>query len=158
MKRVKLTAFLAVIVAVAISFAGCGSASLPRPQADVSKIVDVTGSCDMKIENNKAIVECKSDMIDGTIFRLSVESPEAKQLAYKDIVKNGDNLKAEFDLTNFNETSYYGFATSAPALYGNQPDAVLNKYGKKYENIKSDQILWTMDSCILVISSGVKKK
>lgn len=158
MKRLKLTAFLAVFMAVTILFTGCAAASLPRPQADINKVVEVTGSCDMKIENNKAILVCKTDMIDGTIFRLSVESPTTgKQLAYKDIVKDDDNLQAEFDISNFNETSYYGFATSAPSLYGTQPDAVLNTYGKKYENIKSDKILWTVDSCIFVLSSGEKK-
>jgi hypothetical protein len=163
-KKFKAAALLVTFILMVSLLSGCGgAATMARPSADPSKIVKVTGSCTMTIENKKATIQCTTDMIDGVKIRLSVENPQGKQLAFSDIVKMGDNLKAEFDLSAFNETAYFGFALCAPELtgeqasYGKQSDAVFEKYGKKFENIDSANVMWTTDHVFVLFASGEKK-
>lgn len=162
--KFKAAALLITLILMVSLLAGCGGTPvMNRPSADPSKIVKVTGSCEMTIENKKATITCKTDIMDGAKIRLSVESPQGKQLVYTDIIKNGDNLKAEFDLSAFNEKSYFGFALCIPEMtgeqgsYGKQTEAVFEKYGNKFQNIDSPNVMWTLDHAFVLFSSGEKK-
>lgn len=162
-KAIKTVALIASILLITALATGCGAASLQKhnPAANSTApvtMVTVTGSVELVIENNRAKLSCKTDVMDGAIFKLSITSVNGKQLASSTVTKGGDNLKADFDLTGIEEKSIYGFATCAPDINGKQPEAVQRAYGAKFELLQSDALLWTQDSNVLVFSSGEKKK
>jgi hypothetical protein len=159
----KAVVMIASLILVAALLAGCGSPALvrqPVPSTTTSPAnpVRVAGTCEMTIEGNKAKVACKTDVMDGAVFKLSIASTTGTELAKAVIVKSGDNLNAEFDLTNITEKTIYGFATCAPEVNGKQPDTVYEKYGAKFQNIQSDALIWTTEVNMLVFSSGEKTR
>jgi hypothetical protein len=153
---------LTIVLITAIILSGCGGAPSTLRPPSYSQI-KVSGELEysmLSLEepgNARIALSATANVMDGTIMRFSIESVMGKQLAYKDVIKNGDNLAAEFDLAGISEESVYGFLTAHPSLYGNQPKEVTEAYGKKFENLYSDNeqnIIWNNQGVILIFSTG----
>ena len=137
---------------------GCAATSTARPQPDsADATVYVSGEVEYVLEGTTLTLHATTDLLDGAIVRLSIESSLGETLAYTDIEKSGDNLKAQFDVGNIEDDYIYAFATCAPELYGKQPKEVTEVYGRDFQNVDSKQdgvILWGNEGVYVVFTTG----
>lgn len=157
MRKVKLTAIALCIIIVAGVLAGCGSSAIPKPTPSSDKEVtpvEVTGSCEMKVEGSTITVTGKTDFIDTTVITISVAAQSGMVIDTTDVTQYEDGVvEATFQITDdkYNESvkAITGFLTVSP---NKQNSNVLDKYGKKFEHISSDTI-WNKDGNIVTFSS-----
>ena len=156
MRKHKILAITICLVLAIAVFTGCSVPEITRPMVSAgAKMVTVSGSCKATIENGKIIVTAQTDIMDGTIFKLSIQTVEGKELAQQTITKQGDNLKAEFDVSVLEgEKEFYAFASCAAQAYGAQPENVLNTYGQQFELMQGEDVLWDLAGVVAVFNSG----
>ncbi len=76
-KRLKILTAVVLELLLALLAAGCGAASIPKPQpTQGAKTVTVTGNCDLEIEDTTIIVSGETDLIDGALLHVSVVSQD----------------------------------------------------------------------------------
>jgi len=154
MKKNILLSLIMILIIVAV--AGCGGPKTERPAPASFDTKKISGELTYEIKDNKLMLKSDANLRDGTIMRFSVESVLGKQLVFEDVTKNGDNLAVQFDLSQISDESVYCFLTAAPTLYGKQPQEVTDAYGKKFENLYSDNeqtIIWTNSEGVIAIFS-----
>ncbi len=156
-KRLKILTAVVLVLLLALLAAGCGAASIPKPQpTQGAKTVTVTGNCDLEIEDNTIIVSGETDLIDGALLHVSVVSQDGMIVDSVKLTKSGDTVEQRFIIT---EEKYgdsvktiTGFIVCAPSLYGAQPQAVYDAYGKRFENIQGD-FVWNDNGIIVLFAS-----
>lgn len=151
---------LTIVFIIAVTLSGCGGSvntQRPTPLPD-AKTYTISGELTASpIENGKITLRANTNLMDGTLVRFSIESVLGEQLKHEDIIKEGDNLVAEFDISGISQESVYCFLTSTPNLYGDQSKEVFDAYGKNFENLYSDNennIIWNNKGVILIFSTG----
>lgn len=138
-----------------ISACACGTPSSGRPKSEGANEVYIQGQLTYETSGGEIILKGTTDLMDGAIVHMSIQSTLGESLGSVDIVKQGDNLVAKFPLPS--GTTIYGFMTCAPNLYGAQSKEVYEAYGKKFENLYSSQenaIIWNQDGVIAIFSTG----
>jgi hypothetical protein len=152
----------AAVLMVVMMLAGCsGGGTLKAPaMKEGATEVSVTGSCDLTIDGDTITVSGETNLMAGTIVRISVESQSGMTLDSVNVPLGEDGkLSQEFAKTadKYGDTvaSVTGHISCVPRQYGTQPTAVYEKYGSKFENIAlgSDDILWNSNGKMVVFAS-----
>ena len=158
MKKIKIIAVLVSIIILTGVLAACGSAVIPKPTVtgEVTK-VEITGSCNMKVEGNKITVYGETSFMTGTIVYISVVAQSGVELSFAKVAQPEDGkVEAVFEMTDKEYTddvkTITGFITIAPSKYGKQNENVYKEYGSKFELISNDTV-WNKDGNIIVFSS-----
>ncbi len=156
MKKVKIIAVIISVIILTTVLAACGSATIPKPtvSGEVTK-VEITGSCQLKVEGSKVTVSGETSFMTGTIIYISVVAQSGMELSSAKLSQSEDGkVEAVFEMTNEYEgvTSITGFITVAPAKYGKQTDSVYTEYGSKFELISNDTV-WNKDGNIVTFAS-----
>ena len=161
MQKVKYKSF-AVIVCIGvlvIMLAGCGSVSLPRPEAlEGAPTFEVTGSCDISIDGDVITVSGETDIMDGALIDISVVGQDGMVIEHEKITKSGDTMSHEFVITDelySGVDSVVGYITFAPKTFGNQLDAVYETYGDDFEYIDAGEgnYIWDKNGIIVLFAS-----
>ena len=158
MKKVKIIAVVLSVIILTGVLAACGSAAIPKPTVSGEvTTVEITGSCDMKVEGNKITVSGETSFMTGTIIYISVVAQSGMELSSAKVAQPQDGkVEAVFEMTdkvyNENVKSITGFITVAPTKYGKQNENVYTEYGKKFELISNDTV-WNKDGNIVTFSS-----
>jgi len=157
MKR-KTIAVAVILAMIIIALTGCfgGGAKLDRPSMSAGAAsYEVTGSCEAVLNGDVLTVSGKCDIADGTYGTISVYSTSGEELANEVIVKTGDNLKHDFTVQDNWSDQVYGFITFDTKQAGDQPEAILAMYGKKFENISGEGVVWDSHGIAVVYQSEI---
>ena len=152
----KLVSIVLIVVAIMIVLTSCSAAVATRPEpAEGAATYTVTGECNAVVEGDKIIVTASSDIAPGTKGTLSVYSVVGKELALQNIEQekvNGE-IKAEFQIQDNWADDVYAFLVFDNDQSGSQNDEIKEKYGKSFENIKGDNIVWSSKGVAVVFQS-----
>ena len=153
----KRTVFAIVIVAICAVLCSCscgGTATMNRTTPDeTATVYTVTGSCELTQEGDSLVVNCKTDMMDGTLIKLSVDSYNGDVLASEvKTVENGA-ASAAFAVDQKWSGTVYGNAVVLPSANGEQTKEFYEKYGKKMQNINSEALIWNVEGNIIIFQS-----
>ena len=120
---------------------------------ETATVYTVTGSCELTQEGDSLVVNCKTDMMDGTLIKLSVDSYNGDVLASEvKTVENGA-ASAAFAVDSKWSGTVYGNAVVLPSANGEQTKEFYEKYGKKMQNINSEALIWNVEGNIIIFQS-----
>ncbi len=160
-KYSRIFAVVAAILITTVLLAGCGGGgTLKKPEMKEGAVaVEVTGSCDIKMENGVITVSGETNVLNGSILYISVEAQNGMTLDSVKITKqNDDPISHDFAISDdkYSDSvkTITGHITFAPRLYGTHADIVYETYGTKFENITSgDNLIWDTSGNIVVFAS-----
>jgi hypothetical protein len=159
-KYSKILAAVATVLLLVTMMAGCtGGGTLRKPEMKEGAVaVEVTGSCDIQINGDTITVSGETNLLPGSIIYISVEAQNGMTLDSAKITKGNDNkISQDFKITDEKYTdsvsSVTGHITCAPRLYGTQPTNIYETYGDKFENIKSEGLLWNASGSFVIFAS-----
>ncbi len=155
MKR-KTIAVAIIMAMIIITLTGCfgGGAELKRPEmSEGATSYEITGSCQAALSGDILTVSGECDIADGTYGTISVYSINGEELDSVVIVKTGDNLTHDFTVQDEWSDQVYGFITFDTVQAGTQPDAILAMYGKEFENITGENVVWDSHGIAVVFQS-----
>ncbi len=158
MKKVKIVAVLISVIILIGILAACGSAAITKPTVSGEvTTVEITGSCQLKVDGTKVTVSGETSFMTGTIIYISVVAQSGMELSSAKVSQPEDGkVEAVFEMTNEykakNITSITGYITIAPSEYGKQSDSVYTEYGSKFELISNDTV-WNKDGNIVTFAS-----
>ena len=162
MKRgfIKIICAAAAVLSLSLVLAGCGVSQITQPAPDEGVTpTKITGSCTLeKIDESTLRVRCTTDLMDGAIVGISIDSYNGEVLAEQTFTKKGDNFYADFTIDPKWDEPIYGNVVCSPNLYGGQPDAVKNAYGAKLQNIEGDSVIWNLDGNVVVFQSEIMRE
>lgn len=154
----KVFSIILVVVAIMIIFTSCSAAVATRPQpAEGATTYEVTGECTAVSDGDKVIVTAKSDIAAGTNGTLSVYSAVGKELALTKVTQekvNGE-ITAEFKVEDSWADDVYAFLVFDTKQSDGQPDEIKEKYGKQFENIEGENVVWSSAGIAVVFQSDV---
>lgn len=166
MRKVKLTAIALCIIIIAGVLAGCGAAAIPKPTpAEGVTTIEITGSCDMKVDGSTITVSGETSFVKNTIINLSVVAQSGSVIDSTDVTQQEDGkVEATFQITDdkYDESvkAITGFITVSPSK---QSDTATLEYGEKFERISSvvrkkdgensSEIIWNKDGNIVTFES-----
>jgi len=156
----KKIALILGIILTATTLASCtGAAKVSRPSmSEGATAITVTGNCKIeKVDEKTVRVSAECDLVDGTLVRLSVDSQLGKMLDSKVLVKGSEALIAEFEIQEDWPEIVMGNLVSAASSMGKQPSNVTDVYGKKFENLSGDNVVYSATECSLVLQSETLK-
>ncbi len=162
-KIISLCLFLLVSV---FALPACSAPQLTRPTPDPSttpEICDITGECSIAINGNTITVSGKTNFDKDVILNVSVEGQDGmtldsviiKQINPNEPISQDFTIDEKYDKTKV--TKVIGHITCAPTQFGKQDTGILQKYGQKFECIKTDNknYLWTNDGVVVVFASDM---
>jgi hypothetical protein len=121
--------------------------------------VSVDGSCEIAVNGDKITVSGETNVMDGAMLHISVVSQDGMIVDYVKMTKSGDQISQDFMITSekYDDTvkAVTGYITCAPTLYGQQPQAIYDAYGKKFENLDAPEgeMVWNGDGVVVVFGS-----
>jgi hypothetical protein len=154
-KQIILVTILALAVMMTTGCIGGGGGAIEAPAGAPNGAVmaPITGSCMVEVASGKVIVSSDADIMDGAFVVLSVNAMDSDTLAETVIVKNGDNLKAEFAIEDDWGDEVYGFVVMSPELNGKQAEHILAIYGEHFEKVEADNMIYNKKDYMYVVMS-----
>lgn len=159
MKKPAAIILVAVILLVAALLGGCGkkNATIPKPSPDKDTTpVTVTGSITAVRNGNDIHVECETDLMDGVFLKISIDSYNGDQLDKKIIVKDGDKFSADFVAEEDWPETIYASLTCTPTGMGKQKTDVKETYGRKFQNMAGENVVWNTEGNAFVVQCPVE--
>ncbi len=151
----KLALLLVLVVAVVAVLMGCGGpAQIEKPKPDEGATVfDVTGSCKAELNGDTLIVSGETNLMDGTNGVIAVFNSDGTKAADQKFTKQGNEIKAEFKVGSDWSDVVYGNIMFDNQKSDGQPDAVKEAYGKHFQNLTGNAIIWDKNGNIVVFQS-----
>ena len=142
MKKILLSFALLILAA---GLCACGAASITKPIPDESaEIVKIDASCTMTRVGDKLKVSVSTNLMDGAVMKVTIDSYNGDQLAAKYYTKAGDNFYVEFDIDPKWSGAVFGTMVCEPHMNGEHTTEIYDKYGKRFQNIAGEHILYNM--------------
>ncbi len=159
-KRFKIIAAVMMALVFTVAAAGCGAAVVTKPQMTANATaVKVEGTCQIEVNGDTITVKGETNIMDGAMLHISVVSQDGMIVDFVKMTKQGDSISQDFKITSdkYDDTvqAVTGYIACAPSLYGTQPDAVYNAYGKKFENVEAPEgdLVWNSNGVVIVFGS-----
>lgn len=144
---------LAAVLAVftLFLFTACGTAQLQQPPVDSGvEAINLEGTCTVERVGDNLRVYCSSNVENGAVVKLTLDTYDGMELASKTYTKQGDDIYAEFAIEPSWKGEIFGSMTCSPA---DQPAEITEKYGKRFQNIRGDQVIFDVSGNIFVAQS-----
>ncbi|MDD5017273.1 MAG: hypothetical protein PHO15_04135 [Eubacteriales bacterium] len=159
-RSIKIILLVLSLILVTAVFAGCGAAALARPETLVGDpTYNVTGNCDLEINDGVITVSGQTDLMDGALLCISVNAQSGTLLDFVTITKSGDEISQDFIMTDeiYDESvvSVMGFILCVPKTYGEQPEYIYNTYGDDFRFIHYEGEIWDRDGIIVRFASDL---
>jgi len=149
-KSLKYTAVLLLAALCLMLFAGCGEVQLIQPKADEGVTpIKLEGTCVLQ-KDSVIRVYTHSNLMDGAVVKFTLDSFNGVELASQTYTKKGDDIYAEFSIDPSWKGMIYGSMVCIP---DDQPAEVKEKYGKKFQNIQGENVIWDTNGNIFVLQS-----
>ena len=153
-RSAKHIVFLILIISItALILVSCGQPIiLPRPSQDEGVTpFEPTGKIDYTLENGVLTVSCETDIMDGAIITVTVDGTDGTNYETVTLTKSG-NIEQSFTVS---ENWPDSIIASVICTSKNQPDSVLEAYGKNFQNLSGDNVLWNTDGCFFGVQTDI---
>ena len=149
----KLTILFALAFAAAVFMTGCaGAAEIKKPTPD-GTVFDVTGSCAAELNDGVLKVTGQTNLMDGTNGIIGVMNSDGTRVDQIKVTKQGDNLQAQFTVNSSWPKTVYAYIMFDTSKSDGQPDAVKAAYGKSFQNLEGDNVIWDQKGNIAIFQS-----
>lgn len=150
LKKIVIMAVLAVICVSAL--VGCGKQEiLPRPQADEGVTpIEITGDITYTLNEGVLTVNCKTDIMDGATVTVTIDAIDGTNVDSKEFEGAKNEFSTEFKVTeDWPEIVYATYVCTSK----DQPDEITDAYGKKFQNITGEDVMWNTDGCFFAVQT-----
>lgn len=159
----KLIVFVAVLVAAMAFLTGCsayggggcgGTAQISRPTpSEGAATFAVEGECTAELNGNVLMVKGSTNLMDGTNGVVSVLASNGESLAEQKVTQQSGEISVEFPVEDDWTDIVYGFITFDTQQGDKQPSEVTDAYGKKFQNLTGDSVIWNTKGISVVFQS-----
>lgn len=142
--------------ALVLVMLGCARTSdIARPSSEDGKTITVTGSCEAKLEQGNAVLAVTGtcNLMDGTNGIFSVLGADGTKVEEHQFTKEGAEMSWLFDVKADWPDVVYGFISFDTQNTQRQPDTVTDAYGKRFQNLTGDYVIWDTKGVIAVFQS-----
>ena len=152
------TAAAALIVFGSLT-ACSGTTGLNKPVATAEsgqqiQYQEVTGTVSYEQADSKLKVTATSNLTDGTIYKVAVDGCDGQAVDSKILTKGSEESPdVEFDITDAWPSDIRISLVAQPSGNGKQPSEVTDVYGKKFELMSGEDVIWNTEGNVLVIQS-----
>ncbi len=153
-RKNRVLALCLALLLAAMMLASCGGGSALKrlePQEGDEKVA-LTGSCTVEHTGSTLRVNLSSNLQSGAIVKFSVDDYEGKELASKEYAVSGEHIYAEFEIDPSWGGIVYGTVQCSPQT-GSQPAEVTDLYGKFFQNIDGEHVIWNEKNNIFIVQS-----
>lgn len=152
-KKTKVLALCLALFMTMLMLVSCGSTTLRKlePQEGVQK-VELDGFCSLEVQDGVLRINFSGNLQNGAIVRFTVDDYQGKELAAKEYAVSAENIYAEFEIDPSWSGIVYGTVQCSPQV-GSQPDEVEELYGKYFQNIDGDHVIWNEKNNIFIVQS-----
>ena len=165
-KAFKYVLILTLVLMMAGMFTACGAASdsIAKPVADQdeagnAKSVEITGACTLtQLDANTLRVACTTNLEDGVVVRISIDSYNGEVIDSVVRTKQGDSFYHDFAIEQGWNFPIYGNVVCVPSEYGSQPKEITQAYGKTFGNLTGDCVVWNSQGNAVVLQSAPLEK
>ncbi len=147
---------LALVLAAAfvLLFSGCATSSTIAQNAPDGETLEVTGECTIeRIDESTVKVHCTTNLMNGTVIGISLDTYQGVLVEQQTYSKQSENFYGVFTVSEKIEGPIYAHLVAAPKALGNQDKAVTSVYGKKFQNLTGEHIIWNNEGNLVVIQS-----
>jgi len=154
MRKLKITAIVLCIIVLSGVLAACGSSAIPQPTVGSNvTTIDITGSCEMKVDGSTITVTGETSFISDTNISISVVAQSGLVIDSVTVVQPDSGIvEAVFQIADGdykNVESITGFITVSPSK---QHEDAVAEYGAQFEKISSATV-WNKDGNVVMFSS-----
>lgn len=158
-KIISLSLFLMI---AAFILSGCSVPQLARPiPATGAPSYDITGECSISVSGNTITVSGRTNFDPSVLLNISVIGQNGMTIDSANITlkEAGEQISHDFTINEKYEgvNKVVGYIACAPTQYGNQPEGIYQKYGKKFECIKTDNknYIWNNNGVVVLFASDM---
>lgn len=152
----RMVALMACLMLCMAVLAGCsGNAALAQKQPqEGDTIYQLSGKCTAKVEDGKIVIYLHSNLLEGTAVQFCLDTYDGTQLASAVYSVSGETISATFEMEpSWEGKLVYASVAAAPSL-GKQPSAVTEAYGRYFQNIQGESIIWNKAENVFLVQSG----
>ncbi|HBU13345.1 MAG TPA: hypothetical protein DEB31_11710 [Clostridiales bacterium] len=154
----KMTVLLASVLLAVFVFAGCGGVAEIRKPApsEGAAMFTVEGSCEAAVGAGVITVSGTANLMSGTNGVIALMGADGEDLGKVDFVMQaGEAITHEFAVDEGWPQHVYAFITFDTDQAKGQPREVTDVYGKKFENLEGEDVIWDLQGCIVSFMSGM---
>jgi len=152
----KFCMVLLIIIALAAVLTGCarGSAEVSKPKpSEGAEMFTVEGECGAALDGNILTVSGSSNLMDGTNGVISVLNSDGIMVEEHKFTQSGESVSFDFEVQDDWTDIVYGYISFSTQQGDKQPKEVTEVYGKKFENLEGENIIWDLKGVIAVFQS-----
>lgn len=147
----------AAALALSFSLAACSRTnSIQKPaMSEGAHAFEVTGMCRAELINGgeTLLVRGECNLMNGTNGVVSVLNADGSTITEKNFTKESSEIAYEFDVGRDWPEMVYGFISFDTSHGDRQPAEVTDAYGKKFQNLTGEDIIWDLKGVIAVFQS-----
>ena len=152
-RMVALAACLMLCMAVLAGCSGKTALAQKQPQ-EGDTVYQLSGKCTAEVKDGKVTSYLHSNLLEGTAVQFCLDTYDGTQLASATYSVSGEAISATFEMEPAWEGKLiYASVAAAPSL-GKQPSAVTEAYGRYFQNIEGDCVIWNKSENIFLAQSG----
>lgn len=148
---------LILMLMVILTACSCNqTVQLAKPAMEEgAKPVEITGACEAELTNGgqALLVTGTSDIMNGTNGVFTVVGADGATIEEQKFKKESDDMSHEFQVGDNWPDVVYGFITFDTQQSDAQPVEVTDVYGKKFQNLEGDDIIWDLKGVMAVFQS-----
>ncbi len=145
----------AYILACIMMFAGCsGNAALAQKEPqEGSTVYQLEGKCTAQVSEDQIVIYLHSNLLEGTAVNFCIDTYDGVELVSKVYAVSGETISATFDLDpSWKGKLVYASVVAAPSV-GKQAENVTEAYGRYFQNIQGDCVIWNKSENIFMVQS-----
>lgn len=144
-------------VLIALLLCACArTPNLTKPaMAEGAKPFEVSGECEAALQDGGSSLQVSGtcNLMDGTNGIIRILSAEGSKLAEQKFTKEGETISHSFEVKRDWPDVLYGFISFDTQTSDSQPKEVLEAYGKRFENLEGENVIWDLKGVIAVFQS-----
>lgn len=155
----KIASVSLFLITMVFVLSACAAPQITKPTPDPSstaKIYDITGECSISIKDKKITVSGKTNFDPNVKLNVSVVGQNGMTIDFTDIILTQANEQVSHDFIIDDRYSgvkkVVGYITCSPV---GQTDETHQKYGRKFEYIKTDNnnYIWDNNGVVVLFAS-----
>lgn len=155
-KTFKAIVIAVLLVVTVLSFTACAKSNVVAKPAmeEGASAFEVTGTCTVEKTGDRTYkVYCSTNLMNGTVFSISVDTFAGENIDTQKFFKNSDGFYAEFEIPEDVKGPLVASFVVVPSKNGKQPLEVKQAYGSQLQNLTGEYVIWNTDgNCVVILS------
>lgn len=157
----KKKSFLILMICLTmLIICGCGKNSsevLKPTQSEGAQSYNIEGDCIANLNNNILTVSGTNNVIDNTNGVITILNSNGSVADKKKFQQQNGSVTMDFDVKDDWTDSVYACIAYSTQQGDKQPREITDIYGKKFENMTGENVIWDLKGVIAVFQSDAVK-